>query len=137
MPLQYNLWSFPTEPKSKVLRTFSAIHIDEDVRSLKGSHQNELFHNCTFGELKDLELTHCCLNGSKFTEVDPTKMLGFSVTLDCNSFSGVELSSEIFDLICMLLVKTKGNVEKRQALIKHVVGSQKSREYLTKLSKLE
>ncbi len=64
-------------------------------------------------------------------------MLGFSVTLDCNSFSGVELSPEIFDLICILLVKTKGNVEKRQALIKYVVGSQRSREYLTKLSKLE
>ena len=64
-------------------------------------------------------------------------MLGFSVTLDCHSFSGVELSPEAVDLICMLLAKTKGNLEKRRALIEKVVGHDASFKYLSKLKDLE
>lgn len=119
------------------MRTYSKTHFNEDVRNLKGTFDNHLFHNCTFGSLKDLTLTNCVLSESKFTESDPAKMLGFSVTLDCHSFSGVELSPEAFDLICMLLVKTKGNIEKRKALIQHVVGQDASRKYLTQLQNLE
>lgn len=119
------------------MRTFSEIHIDEDVRDLSGSFDNALFYNCTFGPLNNLELTNCVLDKSTFTETDPARMLGFTVTLDCHSFSGVELSPEAFDLICMLLVKTKGNIHKRKAIIEHVVGHEGSARYLSKLKDLE
>jgi hypothetical protein len=129
--------SLQIEPTSEALRTFSEIHIDEDVRHLTGSFENALFHNCTFGSLNNLTLKNCVLSDSKFTETDPTQMLGFTVTLDCNSFSDVELTPQEFDLICLLLTKTKGNTEKRAKLIKDVVGIETSRRLLTKLKTLE
>lgn len=64
-------------------------------------------------------------------------MLGFTVTLDCHSFKDVELADQEFDLICLLLTKTKGNTLKRMALLKHVVGMENSRRLLTKLETLE
>ena len=107
------------------------------MTGLTGEFENTLFFNCKFGSLKNLTLKNCVMDQSQFTETDPSRMLGFTVTLDCNSFSGIELSPEAFDLICMLLAKSKGNLEKRQALIKHVVGHDASFKYLKQLRDLE
>lgn len=129
--------SAPIEPATNGLRRFSEVHIDEDLRGVTGTFENALFFNCTFGSLKDLKFINCVLDRSHFTETDPAQMLGFTVTLDCHSFSGVELSPEAFDLILMLLVKTSGNTEKRRAIIEKVVGHDASFKYLSKLKNLE
>lgn len=137
MPPRYKPSTSPGERPTSPLRVFSEIHIDEDLRGLEGHFENALFFNCRFGSLNNLSFTNCVLDQSQFTETEPRNMLGFTVTLDCNSFSGVELSPQAFDLICMLLVKTKGNIEKRKSLIKNVVGHDASFNYLSQMKTLE
>lgn len=111
-------------------------HIDADCSDLKGTHRNELFYNCTFKDLNGLDLIDCDLNQSKFVTDKLEDMLNFSVTLNCMSFGGVELSELIFDTILILLMKTKGNTQKRQALI-NVVGRERAKELLAAMSRLE
>jgi hypothetical protein len=120
----------------KLPRNFSEVHIDEDCRGVTGFHDNALFFNCKFNNLKGLTLKNCDLNQSSF-EVDNIKdALGFTVTLDCFSFNGVKLSPELFDLYLLMLCMTENNDEKREA-VKQVIGKEKAERMLKLLRRIE
>lgn len=118
------------------LCNFNASHIDEDCQSISGDHENELFFNCKFKDVKNLTLKHCDLNRSQFLTDDIRDALGFTVTLDCLSFKDVELSPLMFDLLLCLLIKTKGNNEKRKKLV-DAIGKQRFFQLLREMSTLE
>lgn len=121
---------------SPKLTEFSETHIDENCEDLAGTKDRALFFNCTFKRVRDLTLTHCDLNQSKFTTDRLDDMLGFTVTLDCNTFSNVELSPLMFDSLLALLIKSKGNTDKRRQLI-DVIGRDRLRSILSDMSTLE
>jgi len=103
---------------------YGKVHLDEDCRELTGTFENERFFNCTFDKLGGLSLINCDLNKSKFKTSSIKDALGFTVTLDCQSFTGVELSPFLLDLALALLTMTKGNQEKLRQL-RTVIGEQK------------
>lgn len=119
------------------LRDFSESHIDEDVTHLSGEFENALFFNCKFEKLSGLTLKNCVLDRSQFTATNPRDMLGFTVTLDCHSFSDVELSPEVFDTLLLLICKSSGNTEKRLKIIRDVVGHDRAVQILKQLQTLE
>jgi hypothetical protein len=121
----------------KALRQFSSTHIGEDCRTLKGRYENALFHNCQFEDLNDLELINCVLRESTFITTDPAQALRLTLTLNCNSFHRVKLSPELFDLLALMLCKTEGNDDKRQAIVDHVIGRKQARQIFFQLSDLE
>lgn len=106
------------------LRKFNNISIGKDCTQLTGTHENELFFECMFNKLTDLTLKNCVLDRSQFATASVRDALGLTVTLDCHSFSGVELSPLVFDLILSLLLMTKGNDEKRIKL-EEVIGKER------------
>ena len=122
---------------SDALRQFSETHIDENLGRIKGTFENALFFNCTFESLDGLTLKNCVLNHSKVTARNPSDLLGTTVTLDCHTFSNVEMTPEAFDMLLLLLCKTKGNEEKRRAIIKHVVGHDNALQHLRAMKTLE
>jgi len=109
---------------SEVLREFDAKHIDEDCRSLSGTHENELFFNCVFDKLNGLNLIGCDLNQSKFKTSSIKDAMGFSMTLSCLSFKGVEYSPLLFDLLLTLITLSVGNDEKRRK-VAQIIGPEK------------
>jgi hypothetical protein len=119
------------------LREFSAIHIDENCENLTGFHENALFYNCTFRNLRGLTLKDCVLTKSKFLTDKVEDALGFTISIgDCLSFADVEYSPLLFDMNLLMLIKTAGNTEKREALIK-LLGRDRVHELLTKFKSLE
>ena len=118
------------------LRAWTKTRIDADCKALTGSHENCLFYNCEFDNLRDVTLKNCVLTGSKFNTTDVKKALGFTLTLDCNSFKGVEYSETLLDLLLVLIISTKGNVEKRRKLL-DVVGKERVAEIYSTLADLE
>jgi hypothetical protein len=119
------------------LRNFDAIHIEEDCQGISGVHENELFFGCTFKKLNDLTLKNCDLNGSKFLTDDVRDALGFTLTLDCHSADNVEYSPFLFDLILILLCKTRGNDEKRKKILFDIIGKDRAKQLLKTFSSLE
>lgn len=119
-----------------VLRKFSKIHIKEDNKDTTGLHENELFFECEFKKLNGLTLKDCDLNRSKFVTDDLRDALGFTLTLDCNSFTNVEYSPLLFDLFLLMAYKSKGNDEKRDKLL-DVIGRERAEKLLRILSFLE
>ncbi len=103
------------------LRKFDGMTKDMDCSTLTGRHSNCLFYNCRFDKLNDLTLEGCDLNHSEFITSRVRDALGFTLTLDCNSFGNVRYSELLFDLMLCLLTSTVGNDEKREKL-KAVVG---------------
>jgi hypothetical protein len=122
---------------SNSLRNFNAIHIEENCEGISGFHENELFFGCTFKKLNDLTLKNCDLNGSKFLTDDIRDALGFTLTLDCHSADNVEYSPFLFDLILLLLCKTRGNDEKRKKILFEIIGKDRAKSLLNTLSRLE
>lgn len=124
-------------PQPTKVRHFAAKAIDQDLSGAPlGHRENELFFNCTFKDLRNTTFKNCDLNHSKFTSDRAEELLGLTVTLNCHSFENVELSPFVFDLMLTLLLKTKGNVEKRRKLIE-VIGEDRLRELLTQLKQVE
>ncbi len=121
---------------SDTLRQFSKIHIDEDCHTLTGRHSNELFFNCKFKDLRGLQLENCDLNRSTFETESIREALGFTLSLDCNSFRAVEYSPLLFDLMLCLLSMGNGNDEKREKL-KEVVGEGRYEALMKVLSRVE
>lgn len=107
------------------LRTYSETHIDEHIPVLSGYYDNALFYNCTIDAVKDAQLHNCVLTSSKFNLNDLSAIQGLTVTLDCYSFGKVELSETAFDFLLMLLIKSSGNIEKREKLIDVLGGKRK------------
>lgn len=121
----------------QTLRQWKETHFDENCEQLTGHHDNGLFWNCTFDDLRGLTLKDCVLANSKFKTNDLRKAIGFTLTLgDCNSFKDVEYSEELFDLYLVMALMTKGNTEKRRKLI-DLIGRDKARKILNTLSTLE
>lgn len=110
------MWPFIFMPDK--LREFADVHIGEDCRELQHTyHDNELFFECMFEKLNGLVLKDCDLNYSRFLTNRVCDALGFTLTLDCNSFKNVEYSELLFDLMLALLASTKGNDGKREKLV--------------------
>lgn len=118
------------------LRDFSKINIDKDCMNEVGTHENELFYNCVFDKLNDLRLIKCDLNNSKFKTSSIKDALGFTLTLDCMSFKNVEYSPLLFDLLCAMMVLSKGNDEKRRK-IREILGDKKMESLLKVLGVIE
>jgi hypothetical protein len=119
------------------LHKFRRLHIDKDLKSgTLGFREDELFFNCDFNDLRGVTLKDCDLNGSRFHTDKVQDALGFTMTLDCKSFDNVEYSPFLFDLLLVLMMKTKGNDSKRRKLLQ-VLGEDRAREILTQLKGLE
>lgn len=118
------------------LREFNAVHIEEDCKDLTGVHDNELFFGCEFKKLNGLTLRNCVLDRSVFLTSDIRDSLGLTLTLDCHSFSDVEYSPLLFDLLLVLMSMTKGNDSKRAKLIE-VIGQERYEKYTRVLKALE
>jgi hypothetical protein len=131
MPLEHE------ERRHSNPRQYSETHIGEDCSHLRGRFFNALFYDCTFSRCDGLELSNCVLEHSKLTATEPQDILGVSLTLNCHSFSNLELSPEAFDLLMLVICKSKGNHEKRRAIIEHVVGKERAIELLRKMRTLE
>lgn len=112
------------------------VHIDQFYKDLSGEHVDELFYNCVFDRVTDVTLRNCVLNKSTFITSKIEDALRFTITLDCFSFDNVELSPLIFDLLLCLLIKGKGNTEKRRKLI-DVIGRERFSEIYKALEVVE
>jgi len=123
--------------RHKALRNFNDSHIKETFTTLTGNKENELFHGCTFDKVAGLTLKDCVLTDSKFVTKGVENALGFTVTLDCHSFTNVELSDDLFDLLLLLLCKGKGNTDKRRKLLFDVIGKERAAELLDQMKHLE
>lgn len=122
---------------SKPLREYSEVHIDQDRSDLTGCHENALFWNCKFRDLRGLTLKNCVLTKSEFTTDKLQEALGFTFTVgDCMSFKDVKYSELLFDLLLVMMIQTKGNTEKRRQLI-DVVGSDNVLELLRQFKSLD
>lgn len=86
--------------------------------------------------MRDVTLRNCTLAQSTFLTDKIEDALGFTVTLDCMTFDDLELSPLMFDLLMVLLIKTKGNTEKRRRLI-DVLGHERLHEILKAMRQLE
>lgn len=123
-------------PSSKS-RDYSEVHIGEDCSHLAGRYFNALFYDCTFSRCAGLDLNNCVLENSKLTATEPQDIIGVSITLNCHTFHNLELSSEAFDLLMLLICKTKGNHDKRRAIVDQIVGRERAVELLRKMRTLE
>lgn len=124
------------EPTREALHSFAFLHVDQNCEDVVGEHENELFFNCVFKHLNGLTLKGCDLNRSRFDTDNIRDALDFTLTLNCNSFTNVQYSELLFDLMLLLLTKTKGNDEKRKKLI-DVVGRERADKLLRILRTLE
>lgn len=120
----------------EVLRKYSASRVGVDCSTLEGVHDNALFYECTFDKLNGLTLRDCVLHSSKLITSRIKDALGFTVTLGCHSFRGVELSPLLFDLMLCLLYMTVGNNEKREKLL-DVLGRDHAAGLLKALRRIE
>lgn len=117
--------------------SFAVTHIDEDLTNTPLSyHENELFFNCQLKNLRGVTLKNCKMQHSSVKSDTLEELLGLTVTLDCGTFANVEISELMFDLMLMLLIKTKGNTAKRRKLI-DLLGESRVRELLTALKRTE
>lgn len=120
-----------------MFRAFKEKHIDEVFEQAPSPKNNVEFYDCTFKKLAGAMLSNCSLHGCKFAMTKPEDVIGLTLTLDCFSFSNLELSPEVFDFLLLLICKTKGNTAKRRAIIEDVVGHDKAVELLRTFETLE
>lgn len=118
------------------MKTPEQTHIHEDCSSLTGTFEDHVFYGCHFNKLNGLALKNCDLNQSKFTTDRIEDMVNFTISLNCLSFQNVELSPLIFDLILCLLVKTKGNTEKRRRVLE-LIGHDRAHQVLRSMGRVE
>jgi hypothetical protein len=120
-----------------MFRIFKEKHVAETFDRVPEPKKNVEFYGCTFKDLAGATLQNCSLSGCKFVMTKPEEIIGLTVTMDCFSFSNVELSPEVFDLLLLLICKSKGNTEKRKAIIEKIVGHDRAIELLRELEHLE
>ncbi len=118
------------------LRAFSSESIEKDCRELNGSFDNALFYGCRFEKLNNLTLKDCDLNASTFETSSVRDALGFTLSLSCLSFRGVEFSPLLFDMFLCLATMSKGNDIKREKLL-DVVGRERAAVLLRVLKGVE
>lgn len=129
--------SMTSDTERVVAPKWSEVHIDEDVVGLTGFHENALFHNCTFRNLRGVTLKDCVLAHSTFTTTKLDEAMGFTFTVgNCNTFRNVAYSEYLFDLFLIMMIQTKGNTEKRKKLIE-IVGRDKVHDTLQQFKSLD
>lgn len=99
------------------LREFSASHIDKTFETITGTHENALFYNCTFHNVRNARFINCDLNQSRFVSEDPKDFMGLVVSLDCFTFGNIELSEPALLCLLSMILKTKGNTAVRKSLL--------------------
>jgi len=119
-----------------MLRAFAEQHIDEDLTKTTADFDNALLFNCKFDNLRGRTFKNCDLNHSEFLTDKLEDLLDFTLTLNCGSFENVRLSEMVFDVLLLLIYKTKGNDSKRKKILS-VVGTARARELLYQLENLE
>jgi hypothetical protein len=108
------------------LRSWTEIHIRENNVKLEPRiYRDALFRECVITKCSGATLINCCLTDSKFDITNIEEMLGFTMTLDCASFANVELSEQVFDYLTLLLIRSKGNTNKRLKLIDALGGKRR------------
>jgi len=112
-------------------------HYREEFKEVPPAADGDVFYSCTFHKLNGAELKNCTLMHSKLVMTKPEDIIGLTMTLDCNSFNQVELSPEVFDLMLLLLCRSKGNNTKRLKIIEDVVGHDRAVELLKYTEHLE
>lgn len=112
------------------------VFVDQNCENLTGEYEGAAFHNCSFRNLNNLSLTKCDLSNSRFITDEIKDALDFTLTMNCLSFQDVEYSETLFDLLLCLMIKSKGNTEKRKKLI-GVLGEERLKTLLRLLRKLE
>lgn len=127
-----------TQGTSPRLHEYDATHIHEDFTDKRlGQHENELFHDCTFKDVRGAVLKDCNLRHSKFVTDKIEDALGLTFTVgECGTFEDVEYSPLLFDLLLVMMLKTKGNDEKRKQILE-VLGKERVIELLRQLKKVE
>lgn len=120
-----------------MLRAFKEKFIDRVFTEVPPPKNNAEFYDCEFQKLGGATLANSSLSGCKFTMTDPRDIIGLTVTMDCFTFENLELSPEVFDMLLLLICKTKGNTEKRLAIIEYIVGHDKAHRLLNELAHTE
>lgn len=72
--------------------------------------------SCEIDRATGAEFIHCSLRGARVVSRDIRDFLGVTLTLDCQTFDGLELPEPVFDALLNLLAMTAGNDEKRKGL---------------------
>lgn len=116
---------------------FAKIHSGEIFDKAPAPADNEFFYDCVFNKLNGAVLKNCKLFGSRFAMTRPKDIIGLTVTMDCDSFSNLELSPEVFDYLLLLMCRTKGNKQKRLDIIEKVVGHDRAFQLLKETELLE
>jgi hypothetical protein len=109
----------------------------ETFEELPPDTDGAIFYDCTFKKLNGATLKNCTLHSSKFAMTKPEDIIGLTVTMDCNTFKELEFSPEVFDLLLLLICRSKGNNAKRLAIIEHVVGHDRAIQLLKYTELLE
>lgn len=112
------------------LRKWKAVHIEEHIPHLTGRHEDELFYRCAIDNLRGAVLINCCMTECKYNIQEIEDMQNVVMGLDCQHFSNVELSEKAFDYMALLLVRTRGNTEKRLKIIEALGGKERVRDLL-------
>jgi hypothetical protein len=99
------------------LREFAAVHIDQTFKTLAGTFENELFYNCTFHDVRNARFINCDLNKSRFVSDNPEDFMGLVVSLDCFTFSDIELSETAIMCLLAMILKTNGNTALRKKIL--------------------
>jgi hypothetical protein len=93
------------------------VHIDETFETITGTFENALFFNCTFHDVRNAQFINCDLNQSRFVSDKPEDFMGLVVSLDCFSFSNIELSETAILCLLAMILKTKGNTALRKTIL--------------------
>lgn len=120
-----------------MLRVFTEKHVDETFSEVPAPKDKVEFYDCTFHKLAGAVLKDCTMYGSKFAMTKPEDIIGLTLTMDCFFFDNLELSPEVFDMLLLLICKTKGNTDKRLAIIEDIVGHDRAVELLRTMKHLE
>jgi hypothetical protein len=122
--------------RESAARVYSEKHYDEALPRLSGHHENGLFFNCQFDDIRGLTLKDCVLTRSEFVTDTVAKAIGFTMSVgDCNTFADVKYSELLFDLLLCQMIKTKGNTEKRRKLVE-LLGRDRVHQLLSELERL-
>lgn len=120
-----------------MLRAFVEKHIDEEFTDVPSPKTKAEFYDCTFHKLNGATLKDCTMHGSKFVMTKPEDIIGLTLTMDCFFFTELELSPEVFDMLLLLICKTKGNTQKRLKIIEDIVGHDRAVTILNEMKHLE
>lgn len=118
------------------MKNFDARYVDIENLQLYGRYENTLIFNCSIHNLENVQLLNCDLNYSKLLIDNIINLRNFSCTMNCGTFENVELSPLIFDLILMLLIKSRGNEQRRKRLFR-MLGVERIRDLGQQMDKLE